>query len=282
MNTYFGFSDECGTYKKEKCKKHLKAHPFYIRSTLLINAKDWKQLNNNFRDLKRDSGLPNEIEIKWAYLWQLRNFQKNGQRVPSKKEFKFLESFDYHELIDFVEKSLSLIHDINFKKIIITHTDNKNCPRIAEKELLKMHLQEHMQRVEMQIQSRIQENLAVLFFDPVSEQTDKNLRDIYFDLFNSGDFIVSYKHIKDSLNIEHSHQSVGIQLADYISGTYSAILKGQGNSNYDRGKKMFYDHVYPYLRKYNGTIWGAGIREVPSDEIYRRKLAEEMNNELNN
>lgn len=281
MSIFFGFSDECGTYKKEKGKKHLKVHPHYIRSTLLIKAEEWKLLKKEFNLLKEKFGLPIGREIKWAYLWSLRNYQKNGQKIPKKKDFKFLENHDYHNLIDFVEQCLSLLHQIDFKKIIITHTDNTNCPRIDDKNMLKMHLQEHMQRVEMQIQTRTEENLAVLFFDPVSESTDKHLRDIYFELFNSGDFIDSYKHIKDSLNIEHSHQSVGIQLADYVSGTFSAILKGQGNSNYDRGKSMFYDHVHPYLRKYNGTIWGVGIREVPSNITYRRKLATEMNKEIN-
>jgi len=281
MSIYFGFSDECGAYKMQKTKKHLKVHPHYIRSTLLIKADEWKKLNREFTHLKILYDLPIEREIKWAYLWQLRNFQRNKKAIPKKRDFKFLEDYDYRDLIEFVEKCLNLLHSIEYKQIIITHTDNVNCAQINEKSMLQMHLQEHMQRIEMQIQTRKEENLAVLFFDPVSERTDQLLRDVYFDLFNAGDFINSYKHIKDSLNIEYSHQSVGIQITDYISGTYSAVLKGRKTSNYDRGKNMFYNNVYPYLRKYNGVIWGAGIREVPSNISYRRQLAAEMKQELN-
>lgn len=280
MSIFFGFSDECGTYQEERTRKHLQVHPHYIRSTLLIKAEEWKTLNKAFTELKRTFGLPLEKEIKWAYLWQLRNFQKKKHPIPKKKDFKFLENYDYHDLIDFVEKSLELIQQIEYKKIIITHTDNAACPKFNDKSVLKMHLQEHMQRIEMEIQTRNEENLAVLFFDPVSENTDKLLRDIYFDLFNAGDFINSYKHIKDSLNIEHSHQSVGIQLADFISGTFSAILKGRNSTNYDRGKKMFFEFVHPNLRTYKGTIWGIGIREVPADRIYRNTLADELIKEL--
>jgi hypothetical protein len=276
MSIFFGFSDECGTYQMVKTKRHLQVHPHYIRSTLLIKAEEWKTLNKAFIDLKLAYSLPIEKEIKWAHLWQLRNFQKNKKPIPKKKDFKFLENYDYHVLIEFVEKCLELINKIEYKKIIITHTDNVNCAKINEKAMLKMHLQEHMQRIEMQIQTRSEENLAVLFFDPVSESTDKLLRDIYFDLFNSGDFINSYKHIKDSLNIEHSHQSVGIQIADYISGAFSAILKGRDSSNYDRGKLMYYNSVHPNLRIYNGTVWGVGIREVPIDMTYRRSLSKEL------
>jgi hypothetical protein len=280
MSIYFGFSDECGSYQIEKTKRYLSAHPHYIRSTLLIKADEWKILNKSFIALKTQYDLPLVKEIKWAYLWQLRNYQIKKQIVPANKDFKFLEQYDYHDLIEFVDKCLNLLNQLEFKKIIISHTDNVNCSKINEKAMLKMHLQEHMQRIEMQIQTRSEENLAVLFFDPVSENTDKLLRDIYFELFNSGDFIDSYKHIKDSLNIEHSHQSVGIQIADYISGAFSAFIKGLNSPNYDRGKQMFYKHVHPNLRKYNGTIWGVGIREIPADMSYRRSLSNEMKEEI--
>jgi len=281
MSIYFGFSDECGSYQMDKTNKYLKVHPHYIRSTLLIKADEWKKINKSFQDLKTLYSLPLEREIKWAYLWQLRNYQIKKQAVPSNKDFKFLEDYDYQDLIDFVESCLSLLDELDYKKIIISHTDNVNCPKVNEKSMLKMHLQEHMQRIEMQIQTRDEENLAILFFDPVCEKTDKLLRDIYFELFNSGDFIDSYKHIKDSLNIEHSHQSVGIQLSDFISGTFSAFLKGRDNTNYNRGKQLFYKYVHPSLRTYNGTIWGAGIREVPKNIFYRNKLAAEMKDEIN-
>ncbi|QPH41020.1 DUF3800 domain-containing protein [Pedobacter endophyticus] len=276
MSIFFGFSDECGAYQTEKTIKHVAVHPYYIRCTLIIKADDWKKINTLFRDLKVEYDLPLEREIKWAYLWQLRKFQKEKKEIPKNKDFKFLEHHSYKSLIEFVDSSLSLLNYIDYKKIIITHTENRTCPKINEKAMLKMHLQEHMQRVEMETQARDGQNLAVMFFDPVCENTDKYLRDIYFDLFSSGDFISSYKHIKDSLNIEYSHQSVGIQLTDFISGAFSSILKGLKSNNYEMGKIMFYDYIYPNLRCHKQTVWGAGIREVPSDMCYRNKLTKEL------
>jgi hypothetical protein len=273
MSTFFGFSDECGCYHAEKTEHHLKVHPYYIRSTLLIKADEWKTLRRRFNELKILYDLPLEREIKWAYLWHLRNYQKNGKEIPANKDFKFLERYSYTDLIGFVEQSLALLDEINYKKIIITFTDNVNCPAISEKALLKMHLQEHMQRIEMQIQTRTEENLAVLFIDPVNENTDKLLRNIYFELFNDGDFINEYKHIKDSLNIEHSHQSVGIQLSDFISGAFSAVLKSFDSGNYGRGRDMFLKYVHPNLRSHYGSFWGYGLREVPSSSSYRNKIA---------
>lgn len=272
MSIFFGFSDECGLYKRRRSNGHLRVHPFYIRSTLLIEANEWKTLNTQFQDLKTLYNFPIEKEIKWAYLWRIRNYQKKGQPIPENEPFKFLEDLPYKDLIDFVEKTLKLLDSIEYKKIIITYSDNNSCPKYNEKNLLKMHLMNHMQRIEMQIQTRQEENLAVLFFDPINEETDKLLRDIYFDLFNSGDFIEDYKHIKDSLNIEQSHQSVGIQIADYISGSFSAVLKGLTKDGYERGKEMYFNSVHPNLRTYRNTIWGAGIIDIPTDQEQRKEI----------
>lgn len=94
-------------------------------------------------------------------------------------------------------------------------------------------------------------------------------REIYNDLFENVDFIENCSFIKDSLNIEHSHQSVGIQIADYISGALRTVLKSD-MSDYSLGIKMFNEHIKPYLRKYKGNIFGAGIREVPRSNSTRK------------
>jgi hypothetical protein len=128
----------------------------------------------------------------------------------------------------------------------------------------------------MEIQSKTLNNLVILFFDPVSEAMDKFFRDAYFDLYNSGDFISKYIHIKDSLNFEHSHQSVGIQIADYISGTFSSMLKGINTDNYKYGKDMYFDYIKPNLCQKFSIIWGYGLREVPSNKEYRKKLRDDF------
>jgi len=271
-DTYFCFSDENGDYKPSMSKKQLQRHPFYIRTTLIMNANEWKKLNSDFRNLKENYGLPTSKEIKWAYLWNLRYFKKNNKPIPEKREFKFLEDFDYHHLIEFVEKALELIETLEEKKIITTFTKNDTVPTINEKSLLSMHLQEHMQRIEMELQVDVG-NLGVLFFDPVSEKKNRMFRQIYYELFENGDFIKKYSFIKDSLNFENSHQSVGIQIADYVSGAFSSVLKSD-YGDYSLGIKMFNKSIKPYLRKHNGNIFGAGIREVPSNDDTRNWIRE--------
>ncbi|MBI5373634.1 MAG: DUF3800 domain-containing protein [Sphingobacteriales bacterium] len=275
--TYFCFSDECGDYKPSMSEKQIRIHPFYIRTTLIINSQEWKTLNTNFKALKSKYGLPVSKELKWANLWTLRNFQINKKPILEKYDIKYLESFDYHKLIDFVDESLGLIDSLKEKKIIATYTKNPVPFGTNEKSMLSFHLQEHMQRIEMELQID-EDNLGVLFFDPVSNDKNEQFRQIYNDLFENGDFVKSYKFIKDSLNIENSHHSVGIQITDYISGAFSSILKASENKDYSRGIKMFYDYVHPNLRKsWDGRIQGYGIREVPRNVPNRRWLIDQIN-----
>lgn len=276
MSTYFCFSDECGDYAPNMGLKSINTHPYYIRATLLLNSNEWKDLNLQFKSLKDKYGISQSKELKWAHLWSLRRFQKKSENIPVGHELKYFEDFGYHKLIDFVDDSISLVNSLNDSKIILTYTKNKLNRSTSEKSILGMHLQEHMQRIEMELQVD-HDNLAVFFFDPVNAKKNEFLRQLYFELFENGDYISKYSHIKDSLNIENSHHSVGIQLADYISGAFSAFLKTNERADYSRGTKMFFNSVYPNLRRNKyGEIQGYGIREVPKNLKLRELLESKL------
>jgi hypothetical protein len=276
MATYFGFSDECGDYSASMTSKQLARHPFYVRSTLLINSDEWKTLSKDFKYLKTQYNIPIAKEVKWAYLWSLKYFKDKGKSIPAEHEVKCFEELGSDKLVSFVEDALQLINNLTEKKIIISYTKNINAPRINEKAMLSMHLQEHMQRIEMQLSKSDSDDLGVLFFDPVNPQKNEHFRELYFELFEQGDY-VRYGHIKDSLNIENSHHSVGIQLADYISGAFSAVLKASDSANYSDGVRMYLNSVHPNLRRsFTGTIQGYGIREVPSSSTNRAWLDNQL------
>jgi len=88
-----------------------------------------------------------------------------------------------------------------------------------------------------------------------------------------GDFIQHYSHIKDSLNLEYSHHSVGIQFADYVAGSFGGFLKG-----YEKSKEIFNKRIRPYLRTgRNREILGFGIMEVPTSDKVRTHIMEKLN-----
>ncbi|APF20860.1 hypothetical protein Calab_1036 [Caldithrix abyssi DSM 13497] len=267
MSIFFAFSDENGQYQQQRSRRFLRTHPYYIRATFLINGSEWKLLSNEFFNLKIRFNLPVDKEIKWSYLWSIRHYQINNKPITSDCDFYFLKDIDYHVLINFVESSLAILNRLSFVKIIYTVTFNNHCPSINETNFYKMHLQDHMQRIEMELQNE-EENLSILFFDPISREKNELLRNAYNLLYLEGDFIERYSHIKDSINFENSHHSVGIQIADYIAGIFSGFLK-----NYSRSKEIFDEKIKPYIRKNsNNDPFGFGIREVPSNQIIRERI----------
>ncbi len=274
--TYFCFSDECGDYMTGMSKDQLQVHPFYLRTTLIINSSEWKKLNNSFRDLKTKYSLPLTRELKWSYLWAIKKFQDNNRKIKDKSELKFLENHSYETLIQFVEESLLLLNNLKEKKVIATYTKNTLKNTINQKDILSLHLKEHIRRLEMELQSNAN-NLGVLFIDPVDNNKNALFRNIYNELFEQGDYISNYKSIKDSLNIENSHHSVGIQIADFVSGTFNSILKISPRKDYKKGVELFYNYIYPNLRRSgSGVIQGYGIKEVPTNSINRLWIKEKI------
>ncbi len=281
MSTFFVFSDESGDYKAKRDENYIKKNPFYVRSALIIDSSEWRNLSETYRDLKKLYNLPQVREIKWEYLWEVWLHENKGIKLP--KECDFLEHYKYTDLENFVENSLSLLYKLNYKKIIITITSNDfNDFNISmpKNDLLKFHIQDIMERVEFELNT-CQDHLAVIFIDNVNQDTDKYLRQIYFKFYTNEEFIKNYSHIKDSLNIEYSHHSAGIQFADFIAGCSLGFLKHIfSNKDYEFSRRLFKNNIFPYLRKKDGKLYGVGIKETPQNDNFRNKLMTKIGSEI--
>lgn len=145
--------------------------------------------------------------------------------------------------------------------MVLTVTANKATNFWYNKTIYKWHLQELMQRMEMEIQQRF-DNLAVMFFDSTDIGVEKLLREAYSSIYTSGDYIKNYSHIKDSISFEQSHHSFGIQIADYTAGSFNGFLH-----DYEFGTSIFKECIYGLLRRDDkGEMMGYGIRVVPSSD----------------
>jgi len=272
LSIYFAFSDENGAYKRRRNKKFLQAHPWYIRSTVVFPAGEWKSLESRFRSIKNSYELPLDKEIKWSFAWSLMSHDRTRKPITTKDKYYFLRDYDPERLQHFLRDSVALLTELSEATIILTVTNNTTCQNIRVEPLLRMHLQEAMQRLEMDMQ-RFDQALCVLFVDPVSEEKDKALREAYAELYRRGDYIEEYSCIKDSLNIEHSHHSVGIQMADYVAGAAGSILNGR-----PLGATIYRDSISKIVRRDSaGNIGGYGLREVPTNARLREELVRALN-----
>jgi hypothetical protein len=273
MTTYFVFSDENGEYKPTPNAHFCGNYPFYIRSAVILDVESWTQLKNQFTNLKLSYELPVNKEIKWSYLWSLTKQIDNLEVITPDKPYYFLKDYKLSRLKEFVGESCKLLCSCPLCKIVLTVTFNETENSWSKYNIQKMHLQEIMQRIEMDLHKE-DNNLAVIFFDATSQDVDKLLREAYNDLYYHGDFIKKYSHIKDSISFELSHHSFGIQLADYVAGSFNGSLH-----DYQFSKNLFRDYLYQLLRREETTnkILGYGIREVPSSADKRSWIEEKLN-----
>lgn len=267
MTIFFAFSDEAGNYQKKRSSLSIKRDPFYVRSTYIIHGNEWKELNEQYNKLKVKYSIPKQKEVKWNYLWSIYRDRLAGKQIAQAKPYYFLRNKTDDELLNFIIESLNLLSQLNYLKIIITITNNTLCPLLDYNTLIEFHLQDVMQRIEMEIQDNAL-NLCILFIDPVSNKNNKRLCDVYNNLYNNGDFIQKYSHIKDCLDIEYSHQSTGIQLADFISGCSLGALKCFQNS-----LSIFQTNIKPFIRtSKNHIIMGYGVIDVPKNPQSRQSI----------
>lgn len=255
---FFVFSDESGNYKQNPTEKFLRAHPYYIRSAYIIKATEWPILREKIIQLRSIYYLRNYEELKWNDPWRWY------------KEGKILEN-RYRELIKYFKESLKLLTELSFCKIIYTVTDNIQFGSLQEKNIKRWHIQEIMQRIQMEIQNN-PGNLAVIFLDPPSTHRELKLfQEIYREIFLNDRLIENFKNLKDAINFEPSHHSIGIQIADYIAGCFRGFLLG-----YSESVNMFKNIVYPLIRKNAGNSLGYGIREVPKDDRIRGEIKRKL------
>lgn len=272
MPIYFASSDESGGFRKSASQRFIRSNPYYSRATVLTKAEDWKALRQRLSNLREKYNLPAGVEVKWSQIWSIVKHERNGEQISPNREYYLISSYlSSSQILDFADEVLQFMGNIDYCKIIITASDNNIPITIPESWHLERYLQEHMQRIEMELQND-SENLAVLFADHLSQDKDKYLCDAYHEIFKSGDFIRQYSHIKDSLNFEYSHHSAGIQLADFIAGCFNGILRG-----FDQSTNIFRARIKPYLRTDSrGMIMGYGIREVPRNDDFRRYITDKL------
>ena len=273
--TFFAYSDEYGSYQEQKTDKYLRAHPFYIRSVIVLDSNEWKLLDSKVRLLKRKHGLPQDGEVKWAHLWSLRRHQADGKEIRNNQPLYFLKDIDYHVLIAYVDEVLAFYSGLSSSKVIFTVTDNREVGSISAERLYQMHLMNIAQRLQYDLQSS--GSLAVLFFDSVSESVDRLLKDAWHSISSGSDYVRQYTCIKRSAYIEHSHQSPGMQVSDYVAGVIGSYIKAlvsNQQTNYARGISMFDNHIRPILRSNpaNNQVTGYGALNVPTQPQFKAWL----------
>ena len=274
MAIFFAFSDESGNYKQNRNHRFNLLNPYYIRASFIMDGEDWHYLDSIFWDLKREYSIPQTIEVKYSDLWTLQQYHNHPQREVDTRLRNIIDQ-PIERLIEFIESAVALLNTLNNPQIIVTISKNDMFGTPEEKDVYTWHLQNLLQRIQMDLVSPDElstDNLCLIFIDPINERINKILRESYNQLFVYGDRFTHFSTIKDCLHFELSHHSCGIQIADYIAGITQGYLLRR---NYSIG--IFNRQICPLLRKSNtGRIMGYGIIEIPSNPRIRTFLSDQF------
>lgn len=263
MNSYLIFSDETGAYCKHPNEKFRHSHPFYIRSNVRFSSDDYRKFQNEIQELNKQYGVPIGEEIKWSDLWEIHKGKYRSEFLKEKSE---------DSLKGYYRRVFNRAVSKNSLEFIFTITCIYTQPCYqSEEKILKFHLQEAMQRVNMDAQP---DDFAIIIIDELNPDKIKKLKLACHEIAVTGDFI-KYKNIYSGVLTESSSQSAGIQIADFAAGIMNGYLRGAllSRGKYEFATSLFDEFVLPHLRHHpDGRIMGYGIREVPSDANIRTKL----------
>lgn len=81
----FVFTDEAGVYQNRPSDAHLRSHPFYIRSNVLMDIDDYRQYQIEMQRIAGEYEISFDEEIKWSDLWsKIKNKPRNDliARMP--------------------------------------------------------------------------------------------------------------------------------------------------------------------------------------------------------
>lgn len=260
MDAYFAFTDECGNYQKVRSSKFNKAHPFYVRATVIISFDDYLKLQTGMDEIKSSFGLASNVEIKWSHFGSA--IKNNYSKIP--------HSLTVEQLKDYYSKVLLLLSNLKSVDIYYTLTDNNAIGAIGKVPLLKMHLQNALQKIQTTMADK--EGFAIVIADDLNDET-KALKQAVYELTLAGDY-VQYTNIKKGLYIDFSNQCHGLQIADICAGVFTATLKrgsvpAQEKHKFKDGYDLFstYSYMktrYSFYHAPSYDVYKFGVKEVPN------------------
>ena len=204
--------------------------------------------------MKADFDLPNNQEIKWSDVYSI---QKKRYRKD------FLSRYSDKNIMDYISKYLNYSNKYTSIKFIFTVTKNKE-QNSADKDYINfIHLQNIYQRAQLDAKN-YNKDFYLVVIDDMNEETLDVLRKKCSDLLHHGDKFIKYSNVNQSLLVEKSEQSAGVQLADYSAGIFNSVAKRYilAHNNYDFANQLYLSYIAPRIRNYYKKLSGYGIIQI--------------------
>ena len=142
---YFVFTDEAGVYQRRPSDAHVRSHPFYMRSNVLMSIDDYHQYQIDMQRIAGEYEIPFDEEIKWSDLWSKPKNKPRNTLIARMTESR-LRGY-YRKVLETASEKASICFMFTATDII-----GRTCDWRVEP-IYKSHLQDAFQRIQMDMRA---------------------------------------------------------------------------------------------------------------------------------
>jgi len=247
---YILFMDESGTPPKPGVEypRH------FVMSGVIIPEGSWREVRDDLLGMKIRRGIRGEI--KWRHFAPANDEAKNPMRKLPQPERDAIR-----------EEMFGIICKPQHGIISISAV----CSGAAAYKIARVNTQEDIYHLTYKVvterfqyflqdqSTRARTEFGIIVCDHRGANDDKRLRIHHQMLIHAaGGPTTDYKNLIESVFLQPSHQSIGIQLADLVAGSVWR--------NYERGDDRFLKLAEgSFRRNRGGQVMGYGIVRVPKN-----------------
>lgn len=244
------FADESGTPPPPGSKDK-----YFVLGGVIIPAPKWKEIKCEFDEIKKQNNIKGEI--KWRFFAPYNRDEDNSMIHLSKEERNDVRSKMFSILTS--RPSIKIISVITSVKAAYGMHSIKNADdlyHLTYKPLTE-RFQYYLQDLE---RDSGQNSYGIIVCDHRDQKNDSRLQSLHQRLLNGNNKnYSSYQNLIEGLFVAPSHWSIGIQLADMVSG---AVFR---KFVYDDG--WYFDKIRQSFRtSRNGKIEGYGLIKQPKEK----------------
>jgi hypothetical protein len=225
---------------------------YFVVGGVIVPENTWHRLRDGMLGLKLR--LKIRGELKWRYFAGTNDQQENPMRKFDQATRDTIRAEIYRLICsERSVKSIAAVCSIGAVYEISSVTTPDDIYKLAYKALTE-RLQYYLQDLSREVGRK---EFGIVVADHRGKQDDKRLRAHHqMLLYSSAEFVSRYDNLIESLFLQPSNLSIGIQFADLVAG---AVWR-----KFERGDDRWYKQMEPSLRRSRkGDIEGYGIVKVP-------------------
>lgn len=225
---------------------------YFVMSGVIIPEGSWREIRDDLLGMKIRRGVRGEI--KWRHFAPGNDEAKNPMRKTPQPERDAIRE----EMFSIICKPQ---YDVTSISAVCSAKAAYQIARISNQEdvyhLTYKVVTERFQYFLQDRSTRARTEFGIIVCDHRGANDDKRLRGHHQMLVHAdGGYTSDYKNMIESLFLQPSHQSIGIQLADIVAGSVWR--------NYERNDDRFMKMAEPsFRRSRSGQIMGYGVVRVP-------------------